>query len=141
MSHSMTMPRSYTHRLSKSAVSADTLIATLFVIVYTVVIHLHEYHSAFAESDLYRMLVGLLDGEVSGQGIASPLHYDRNFGFGYLSALYAFASPAVLRDPDRLTEFMNQIGFWSMTPGLILFWTAVRLAHGARVATVSRLVR
>jgi len=140
MSHSMTLSRSDTHSLSKSIFYADGLIAAVFIVIYAIIIHMHEYHTAFAESDLYRMLVGLLDGEVSGQGIASPLHYDRDFGFGYLGSLYAFASPAVLRDPDRLTELMNQIGFWSMIPGLVFFWTAVRIVHGARVATVSLII-
>jgi hypothetical protein len=120
--------------------SADTVFALVFILIYAVLIRLYEYHDAFAESDLYRMLIGLLDGEVSGRGIASPLHYDREFGFGYLSSLYAFVSPAALRDPDRLMVIMNQIGFWAMIPGLIFFWVAVRLIHGARTATVALIV-
>ncbi|MBN8874809.1 MAG: hypothetical protein J0H67_18380 [Rhodospirillales bacterium] len=140
MSHSLTMPRSPSRGLGSSFVSIDTVIAALFILVYAIVVHWHEYHGAFAESDLYRMLVGLLDGAVSGKGIASPLHYDRDFGFGYLGALYAFASPAVLRDPDRLTQLMNQIGFWSMLPGLVFFWVALRLVHGARIATVALII-
>lgn len=134
-----TMPR---HTLSEKRwmVSPETMFSIAFVAVYAAVIYLFEYQQVFAESDLYRMLIGLLDGQDSGRGIASPLHYDRDFGFGYLASLYAFASPAALRDPDRLMVLMNQIGYWSMIPALVLFWGAVRLVHGPRVAAVALVV-
>lgn len=122
------------------AVSADFLIAALFIIIFAIVIAIFEYHGALAESDLYRVLVGLMDGAVSGSGIKSGLHYDRDFGFGYLAAFYTFADPAVLRDPDRLMTLMNEVGFWALVPGLVLFWCAVTLVHGSLTATIALFV-
>ena len=96
--------------------------------------------NALAESDLYRVLVGLMDGASSGTGIASDLHFNREFGFGYLAAFYAFVDPATLRDPDRLMALINQVGFWSMLAALAFFWCAVQLIHGSRVATIALVV-
>lgn len=123
-----------------TSLSIDFVCALLFIAVFAMVIYAFRYKDELAEADLYRVLVGLMDGASSGKGLGSDLHYDRDFGFGYLAAFYAFADPATLTDPDRLTALMNQIGFWSMLPGLLFFWCAVRLAHGARAATIALVI-
>lgn len=140
MSLSFALPAQHTRTEPRSLLWTDGIIAVVFIIIYAVVIHSFQYRHGMAESDLYRVLVGLLDGANSGQGIASPLHYDRDFGFGYLEAVYLFVSPAILHDPDRLMPLMNDIGFWSMIPGLLLFWYAVRLIHGSFAATIALVV-
>lgn len=140
MSSSMASPvRKNAGRLLP-VVPANFLIAFLFIVLFAIIIAAFEYHGALAEADLYRVLVGLMDGAVSGSGIESDLHYDRDFGFGYLAAFYAFANPAVLRDPDRLMSLMNEVGFWTMLPGLLLFWCAVRLVHRSLAATIALFV-
>ena len=101
--------------------------ALTFVLLFAIGVHAFQYRDALAESDGYRVLVGLLAGEVNGTGIASRLHYDNTFGFGYLAAFYAFADPATLRDPDKLTNLINQIGFCFMLIGLLCFWCAVSI--------------
>jgi hypothetical protein len=122
------------------AVPVDVVVALVFVVVFAFVLYAFQYRDAFAESDIYRVLVGMLDGANSGSGVASRLHYDNTFGFGYLGAFYAFADPATLRDPDRLTGLINDVGFWSMMAGLVFFWSAVAVAHGARAGTVALIV-
>nr|WP_294551767.1 hypothetical protein [uncultured Rhodopila sp.] len=112
----------------------------MFIAIFAMGVQAFQYHGALAESDLYRVLVGMMDGAVSGTGLSSDLHYDREFGFGYLAAFYAFVDPHVLRDPDRLMEVMNRIGIWAILPGLLLMWWAVRLIHGARTATIAIVV-
>jgi hypothetical protein len=99
-----------------------------------------QYRRVLGEPDLYRVLVGLLDGIDSRRFLSSPLHYDRDFGFGYLAALYRFVDPAVLRDPERIVPILNRIGLWALIPGLPCLWAALRLAHGALVATVALTV-
>src|ERR1700712_1776007 len=140
MSLSATVGSRDGHVAQPRMVSFDVMIAAAFIVVYAIVINAFRYHGALAESDLYRVLVGLLDGAVSGKGLASDLHYDRDFGFGYMAAFYAFVDPATLRDPDRLMQLMNQVGFWSMLPTLLFFWCAVRLVHGERAATIALIV-
>ncbi|HEX2943205.1 MAG TPA: hypothetical protein VHO91_19290, partial [Rhodopila sp.] len=140
MSLSFALPAQRARAERKSLPLVDGLIALGFIVIYAFVIHLFQYRHGMAESDLYRVLVGLLDGANSGQGIASNLHYDRDFGFGYLEAFYLFVSPAVLHDPDRLMALINAIGFWTMIPGLLLFWCAVRLRHGSFAATVALVI-
>ncbi len=124
----------------KSLMTWDVIFILAFILIYGIVIHAFQYRDALAESDLYRVLVGLMDGASSNKGIASNLHYDRTFGFGYLAAFYTFVNPVTLRDPDRLMALMNQVGFWSMLPGMLFFWWAVRLVHGSLAATVALVI-
>ncbi|MDR3533056.1 MAG: hypothetical protein P4L90_21165 [Rhodopila sp.] len=140
MSYSTFMPARNGHIVQRLLISFDFIFALVFILIFAIVIHAFQYHNALAESDLYRVLVGLMDGAVSGTGLASDLHYDRDFGFGYLAAFYALVDSDTLRDPDRLMDLMNQIGFWSMLPGLLFFWCAVRLVHGSLAATVALIV-
>jgi hypothetical protein len=118
----------------------DFLAALTFVLLFAIGVHAFQYRDALAESDGYRVLVGLIDGEVGGTGIASKLHYDNTIGFGYLTAFYAFADPATLRDPDKLTNLINLVGFCFMLIGLLCFWCAVSIVHGARAGTVALVV-
>ncbi|MEA2740709.1 MAG: hypothetical protein QOH05_4016 [Acetobacteraceae bacterium] len=140
MGYSATIPVRKSHIVQPALGSVHFVYALAFILVYAVVIRAFQYHGALAESDLYRVLVGLMDGASSGKGLLSDLHYDRDFGFGYLAAFYAFVDPVTLRDPDRLMELMNQIGFWSMLPALLFFWCAVRLVHGSLAATAALFV-
>jgi hypothetical protein len=118
----------------------DLIVAAAFILIFGITVHAFQYDHALGEEDLYRVLVGLMDGAVSGKRLATDLHYDRDFGFGYLAAFYIFANPATLRDPDRLMALMNQIGFWSIMASLPLFWGAVRIVHGPVAATVALIV-
>ena len=128
------------YRVGRVSGSIEFGIALAFVVIFGLVVHAFQYQGELGESDLYRVLDGLMGGAVSGKGIASDLHYDRDFGFGYLMSFYEFADPATLRDPDRLMPLMNQVGFWSFIPALLCFWCAVSLAHGARAATLALII-
>lgn len=131
MQRAVATPRLY------QGISVDFLAAVIFLLLFAVWVHAFQYRDAFAEADLYRVLIGLLDGAVSGAGIASSLHYDNTFGFGYLAAFYHLVAPATLRDPDKLTDLINQVGFYALLIGLLCFWCAVALIHRTRAATVA----
>ncbi|MBN8909248.1 MAG: hypothetical protein J0H99_22210 [Rhodospirillales bacterium] len=118
----------------------DVGVALAALVAYLVLIWIFQYRHVLGEPDLYRVIVGLMDGAESGRYLNSPLHYDRDFGFGYLAAMYRFVPAAMLHDPDRLTPLMNQVGFWALAPGLVCFWAAVRLVHGTLAATVALIV-
>jgi hypothetical protein len=137
MTHATPVLRGSATVMLRRNLPVDVIVALVFVVLFGFVVHWFQYRDAFAESDIYRVLVGILDGADSGSGIASKLHYDNTFGFGYLGAFYAFTDPATLRDPDRLTGLINDVGFWSMMAGLVFFWCAVAVAHGARAGTVA----
>jgi hypothetical protein len=118
----------------------DMVVAIAASILFIVIEAAFQYHHVLGEDDLYRVMVGVMDGIDTGRFLNSPMHYLRDFGFGYLAALYAFVPPDVLRDPDRLMPVMNQVGIWSLIVALPCLWMAVRLAHGALVATVALIV-
>jgi hypothetical protein len=118
----------------------DLVITLAALAVFAVIAWTLQYRQLLGEPDLYRVLLGVLDGAESGRWLDSRLHYDRAFGFGYLAAIYALVDPAILTDPDRLAPLINQIGLWALLPGLLCFWVAVRLVHGELAATVALMV-
>ncbi len=118
----------------------DILVAVACIIVFAVTEFHCQYQGVLGESDLYRVLVGMLDGAVSGSGINSDLHYGRDFSFGYILALYALAPTDVLRDPDRLIRLINGLGFCFSVIGLFFFWLSTYVVHGSRAALVALLL-
>jgi hypothetical protein len=140
MSHATSTLTRETALRRTGTLPVDFAVAVGFILLFAVWAYVFRYHDALAESDLYRVLVGLMDGANAGTGIASNLQYDHDFGFGYLAAFYAFASPATLHDPDRLMALMNEVGFWFMLAGLLCFWTAVTVLNGARAGTLALIV-
>lgn len=120
--------------------TANLTIAIAFIALFGLWTWCFQYHGVMGEADLYRVLVGLLDGATHHTWLASDLHYDRDFGFGYLWAIWSIAGPSAVGDPDRMMEVINNVGLWTIIPSLLAFWIAVRLAHGAVVATVALVV-
>jgi hypothetical protein len=115
----------------------DIIFAASFLLLFAVSVHAFQYRGVLGESDLYRVLNGMLDGAVTGSGLGSDLHYGRDFGFGYILALYALIPVEVLRDPDKLIPLINNLGFYSIILGLFFFWLSICLVHGSRAATVA----
>ncbi len=118
----------------------DILVAVACIIVFAVTEFCCQYQGVLGESDLYRVLVGMLDGAVSGSGINSDFHYGRDFGFGYIIAIYALAPADVLRDPDQLTRLINGLGFCFSIIGLFFFWLSTYAVQGSRAALVALLL-
>ena len=83
----------------------DFLFATLVMAAYVLWIYCFRYRELLAEDDLYRMLVGLLDGARYGTYLASGSHYGKAFSFGYIVAIYRFADARTLADPQLLIGF------------------------------------
>jgi hypothetical protein len=112
----------------------DILCAGLFFLFFIIYISIFQYHGVFGETDLYRVMIGVIDGAVTGTGYHSELHYGRDFSFGYFGALYEFFPNAILRDPDKLIKLINDIGYYSIISGTFFFWLSVLLVYGARAA-------
>jgi hypothetical protein len=115
----------------------DFLFATLVMAAYVLWIYCFRYRGLLAEDDLYRMLVGLLDGARYGTYLASGSHYGKAFSFGYIAAIYRFADARTLADPQLLIGLMNEIGFWSATAGCFCFWLLAWILYGLRTASVA----
>jgi len=108
--------------------------------LYVLWIYHFRYQGLLGEDDLYRVLVGLLDGARSGVHLASANHYGKAFSFGYIAALYRLADPRALADPQRLIALINEIGFWSAAAGCFCFWLLAWLLYGLRSAAVAVIV-
>jgi hypothetical protein len=121
-------------------ISINSLIALISIAIFATCAHYLQYTNVLGESDLYRVLVGLLDGAVSGSGIASPVHYRPSLGFGYILGIYAFTPADLLRDPDALIRIMNVVGWAAAVIGAFFFWVLVLLRHGDKAALVSLIV-
>jgi hypothetical protein len=115
----------------------DFFFAALAMAAYVLWIYCFRYRGLLGEDDLYRVLVGLLDGARSGAYLAAESHYGKAFSFGYIATIYRFASAQTLSDPQRLIALINAIGFWSATAGCFCFWLLTWTLYGLRSATVA----
>jgi hypothetical protein len=115
----------------------DFFIAALAMAIYVLWIDHFRYQGLLGEDDLYRVLVGLLDGARYGTYLASASQYGKAFSFGYIAALYRFADPRTLADPQRLIALINEIGFYAAAAGCFCFWLLAWLLYGLRSATVA----
>jgi hypothetical protein len=118
----------------------DFFFAALAMAIYVLWIYHFRYQGLLGEDDLYRVLVGLLDGARYGTHLASASHYGKAFSFGYIAALYRFADPRTLADPQRLIALINEIGFWAAAAGCFCFWLLAWLLYGLRSATVALIL-
>ena len=118
----------------------DLPLVFFIILIFSFAAYSFQYRDALGESDLYRVLLGLLDGETSSSGLADHLHYGREFSFGYIAIVYAIFDDAVLRDPMRMIAVMNAIGYWAAITGLIFFWLSTRQVYGPQTAVVSLIV-
>jgi hypothetical protein len=118
-------------------ISINFIAVLIFIAIFTGCVIAMQYTTTLGEWDLYSVAAGILDAATNGKGLNSSLHYDRNFGFGYLAAIQAFVDDATLRDPDRLMVFINRLGVAFLVPGLLLFWAALTMIRGSTVATVA----
>ena len=118
----------------------DILFAAIAWALYVLWIDAFRYRGLLGEDDLYRVLVGLLDGARNGAYFASATQYGKAFSFGYIAALYRLADPRTLADPQRLMALINAIGFWSAAAGCLCFWLLAWMLYGLRSATVALLL-
>ena len=115
----------------------DFTIAAVAMASYVLWIYAFRYRGLLGEDDLYRMLVGLLDGARTSAQLASANQYGKAFSFGYIAVLYRFAGARTLADPERLMALINAIGFWSAAAGCLCLWLLARMLYGLRAATVA----
>ena len=124
----------------ESASPVEFGFAALALALFVLWIYAFHNWGTLGEDDLYRVLDGLLDGALTGQGIASPLHYGKVFSFGYIAAFYALAAQSTLTHAQPLITLINSVGFWATVLGSIFFWLAVRVLYGVRAATIAFLL-
>jgi hypothetical protein len=125
---------------SQQSCYIDVAFATFAVLIFAVIAYSFQYRESLGESDLYRILVGLLDGKATGSELAGALQYNRPFGFGYIAALYVFLNDQILRSPPELIAVINNIGLWGAISALIAFWISTRLVYGTLAATVALII-
>ena len=119
---------------------ADLLIAALAMAAYVLWIYRFLYRGLLGEDDLYCVLVGLLDGVRSGAHLAADSQYGKAFSFGYIAAIYRYASQQTLADPQRLIALINAIGFWAAAASCCFSWLLTWTLYGLRCATVTLIV-
>jgi hypothetical protein len=118
----------------------DFFFAAFAMAAYVLWICCFRYRGLLGEDDLYRVLVGLMDGARSGAHLAAESQYGKAFSFGYIAALYRFVSPQILEDPQRLIALINAIGFWAAAADCFCFWLLAWMLYGLRSATVALIV-
>lgn len=98
------------------------------------------YRDELAENDLYRTLLGFLNGAATGRYLGDPLHYGKNFGFGYIELIYALVAPADLVDRNAVVGVINGVGRVCAVIALACIMASLRSVYGGRAALVGGVV-
>lgn len=111
-----------------------------FTALLTLALSHYAYRDTLSEFDLYAATLGLWDGEVSGRGLHSPLHYYVWLSFGWIEFVDLLAPQSVLDDASTIIPFINAIGFYATLAIPALTWLALRLLYGATCAIAATLL-
>lgn len=96
----------------------------------------------FNDSDLYRVLLGLLRGQGTGLWLDDPAQYGIKFGYGYVAMIYWLGEAHAfgLANRDSLLQAINTIGFAASVATVLLMMSSLRIMYGARVALLASIV-
>jgi hypothetical protein len=110
--------------------------------MFTIIIGYFHYTVEFNEDDLYRVLVGLLNGQATGRWLDDPAQYGIKFGYGYVALVYWLADAHVLTLTPResLIEAINNIGFAASIVMVALMMASLRAMYGTAVTLFASIV-
>ena len=113
-------------------------LATLFVLI----IGYFHFNGEFNESDLYRVLLGLLNGQATGLWLGDPTQYGIQFGYGYVAMIYWLGETHILNigNRDSLIEAVNVIGFLASVATVGLLMASLRLMYSAQTALLASAI-
>lgn len=107
--------------------------------IFVVLIVSFRYTSLLNEGDLYRVLLGLLNGHASGLGLDDPNQYGMRFSYGYVAMIYGLGEAHLLdiSNRDSLIQAINLIGLLASvaTAGFLL--ASLRIMYDAPTALLA----
>jgi hypothetical protein len=112
----------------------DFLYAGLFFAAFITYITAFQYHGVFAETDLYRELIGVIDGAVTARVLVPNSSTGETLASDIFVRFMNFVPNAILLDPEKVTKLINDVGYYSIIIGSFFFWLSVLLAYGSRAA-------
>ncbi len=116
---------------------AVTACLLLFVAIIYITANLR---TDLSERDLYRVFVGLIDGQLHGTYLASPMHYGKIFSFGYIWLFYAIAGQGIINHPAEMIAIINEIGIVSAILMAVFSYTSTHVLFGARTARIALII-
>jgi hypothetical protein len=110
--------------------------------VFAVTIGYFHFRVEFNEYDLYRVLLGLLNGQATGLWLDDPTQYGIQFGYGYVAMIYWLGKTHILDigNRDRLIEAINVIGFLASVATVGLLMASLRIMYNAQTALLASTI-
>ncbi|MBV8402274.1 MAG: hypothetical protein JOZ17_26660, partial [Acetobacteraceae bacterium] len=116
-----------------------TLIICL-VAGFAMLIRAFRFTDQLGEPDLYRVLLGILNGRATGLWLDDPLQYGSNFGYGYIQLLYWISPPATLASPELLIRLINKVGYCAAVMSVAFLCASLRAMYGIQVALLGTIL-
>jgi hypothetical protein len=107
-------------------------VAALFVFLITS----FHFEAELNEGDLYRVVLGLLNGKATGLELNDPMQYGIRFGYGYVAMVYWLGELHIFAITHResLIEAMNAIGFVASLAIVGFLMASLQIMYGAPTA-------
>jgi hypothetical protein len=125
-------------KLLAATVPYFSFIAGIFVLI----IGYFHYTDQFNEGDLYRVLLGLLNGQASDLWFHDPSHYGMRFGYGYVAMIYWLGELHAFNISNResLIEAINTIGFLASVTTVGFLMASLRAMYDAPTALIASAI-
>lgn len=110
--------------------------------IFTLIVGSFHCRLEFDEGDLYRVLLGLLNGQASGLWLHDPSQYGIRFGYGYVAMIYWLGDAHVFNISYResLIEAINAIGFLASVATAGLLMASLRVMYGVSTALLATAI-
>ena len=112
----------------------------IVLLIFGALLSVFQYRGELGESDLYRTLLGILSGQANGLGLDDPLHYGRNFSFGYIELIYLLSGNTSPADRNVLVSIINAVGYVSAVVALAGIMVSVWIVYGQPAAIITGIV-
>jgi hypothetical protein len=123
---------------SMASVPYFMCVAALFIFL----ISTFHFKSELNEGDLYRVVLGLMNGKATGLGLNDPTQYGIRFGYGYVAMIYWMEELHILAITHResVIEAVNAIGFVASLATIGFLMASLNIMYGAPTALLASTI-
>jgi hypothetical protein len=111
-------------------------------VIFALIIGYFHCSVEFNEGDLYRVLMGLLNGQASGLWLQDPTQYGIRFGYGYVAMIYGLGQAHIfdISHRESLIEAINAIGFLASVATVGLLMASLRVMYDVPTALLASTI-
>jgi hypothetical protein len=112
------------------------------IAIFILIVWALDYNDQLNEADLYRVLLGLLNGQASGLRIHDPSQYGMRFSYGYVAMIYWLGGAHIfdIGNRENLIHTINEIGFLASAAMAGFLMASLRAMYDLSTSLLASLI-